>query len=100
MGGERVPQRVRVQVDGTRGLGGSAPGPYAQATPNVGRAQPPARLGEKQRVGEALLERRSAPQQVALDRAQGVLARGHDPRLAPLSLDAHALAVEVDRADV
>ena len=38
--------------------------------------------------------------QVALDGSQRVLADGHDPRLVPLSVNAHDLLVEPDRIEV
>src|SRR5215207_10921701 len=97
MSGERVPQRVRVD----RALRRGVPRPRAQAAADVRRGEPPAGLGEEQRLlPRAGVERAAGALQVAPDGAQGVLADGHEARLAALALDPHLLGVEVERADV
>src|SRR5688572_4908619 len=84
-----------------RSLRCGVPRPRPQAAPDVRRREPPAGLGEEQRLlAVAGVERAASALQIAPDGAQRVLPGRHEAGLAALALDTHLLGVEVDRARV
>src|ERR1700722_2749840 len=100
MGRERMPERVRMEIPNAGDLRRGLLRPHPQAATNVRGAQTASRLRQEERSVLAVGERRSRTGQVALDRPQGMFARGHEARLFPLALNAHLLGVEVDGVEI
>src|SRR5205809_226766 len=95
------PEAIRPATYLTSGEYATTSRSRARSPPDVGGREPAAGLRQEQRgLATAAVEGVARALQVAPERAQGGLPRGHEAGLAALALDAHLLAVEVDRADV
>src|SRR5215210_8259061 len=99
MGREGVPKGVRSGP----GRRARAPCPSPQPAPEIGRAEPPAALGEEHR---ALLwlalarQERPAALEVGVQRAPGLLADRDDPLLAALAVHTQLFRVEIGVAGI